>query len=63
MARAKKPVTQAKDEVVELPKQNNGLIKVRVVHPVLGYKAGAEFETSEYAVRFQLKHKSIVKIE
>lgn len=58
-----KVITQEINEVIELPKKNNGLIKVKVVKPVDGYKVGDVFETSEYAVRFQLKHKSIVRIE
>lgn len=58
-----KVITQEINEVIELPKQNNGLIKVKVVKPVDGRKIGEIFETSEYAVRFQLKHKSIVRIE
>lgn len=82
---------QTANEVIELPKQNNGLITVKentsiipddetiarlnhrvktngmitvkVVKPVEGHKIGDIFETTEYAVRFQLKHKSIVRLE
>lgn len=44
-------------------KPANGLGKFKVVHAVLGYKVGDEFEASHHSVRFQLKHKSIVEIE
>ena len=62
MARPKKVITQDEVEVLELPKQNNGLITVKVIKPVEGRKIGDVFETTEYAVRFQLKHKSLVKL-
>jgi hypothetical protein len=58
-----KVITQKSNEVIQLPKQNTGLIKVKVVKPVDGFNIGDVFETSEQAVRFQLKHKSIVRIE
>lgn len=54
---------QKQNEVIELPKQNNGLITVKVVKPVEGRNIGDIFETTEYAVRFQLKHKSVVKLD
>lgn len=40
----------------------SGLGKFKVVHAVLGYKVGDEFESSHHSVRFQLKHKSIIEI-
>lgn len=40
----------------------SGLGKFKVVHAVLGYKVGDEFEASHHSVRFQLKHKSIIEI-
>lgn len=54
----KQPIQQANPE----PVKPNGLITVKVVRPVEGRKIGDVFETTEYAVRFQLKHKSIVKV-
>lgn len=57
-----KTVKPVVTESVEQPKPQTGLIRVRVVHPVLGYKVGDEFDTSRHAVRFQLKHKSLIEI-
>lgn len=62
MARPKTIKHEAKEiETIETV-VNAGLIKVRVVKKVEGRNIGDEFETSRYAVRFQLKHKSIIEI-
>jgi len=42
----------------ELPRAK-GLMKFRVLTPVLGYNKGDEFEASLESVKRQLKHKSI----
>jgi hypothetical protein len=49
-------------EIVEDEKEQlstDGLVTFKVLHPVLGYKAGDTFEATMHEVRFQLKHKSV----
>lgn len=57
----KKPIkTVASEPLIEKPKS---VPRYKVVVPVLGYEAGTILEGNDYLFRFQLKHKSIVKVE
>lgn len=64
MARPKttKPIQEDATVNESLTVKNSGLGRFKVVHAVLGYKVGDEFEASHHSVRFQLKHKSIVEV-
>lgn len=66
MARTKKVVSETSQEnVVEtkIETKVNSLPKFKVTHPVLGYKVGEIIQVDENSIKFQLKHKSIVRLE